>query len=494
MDSIKRHILWIALLLQALLVFPRLDLLPMWGDERYTLQTSAQSPSGILAALRVDVHPPLYYFLVKGWLKLPLPASELARARALSALIALVATAALYQLWLKALPFERQALFLGLWVLSPFLILYARMARSYTLQLTLTLIAIRLARDWLRSPYDRASMARYVAAETVLLYTHYLPGLAVAAGTAAWGLWRRQWQQALGLAVIGLAYLPWLRTLIDTSGAVVRAHPYGIAPNAAVEHAVKLGYAFVAFNFGECIPAWVIPIAIALLPLIFAALWTAWQRTTHPPVLFLVAAAVGYVGAASWVTFAFVGARLLFLLPFYYLFLLRGLEIRRWRGAVTYAGLLLAACGGLSSYYRQQDFLNKGYLVDFEQITRALQQSSPRPPDLVLLDSQVSNAGYYLHSSFPYPVRILEDHASFEHAVEELHHHRPALVWYLRYGRDLTSGSLHGRLQHEISRDYQIEPHYFVPFSWLDRKVMEVLGLQSRPTHLIEAFELRRKG
>ncbi len=493
MDSVKRHILWLALAVQALLLFPRLDLLPMWGDERYTLQTAAQPPPGILAALRVDVHPPLYYFLVKGWLKLPLPASELTRARALSALVALLATAAFYRLWLKSLPFERQALFLGLWVLSPFLLLYARMARSYTLQLTLTLIAIRLARDWLRSPGNRAFMARYVAAEVILLYTHYLPGLAVAAGTAAWGLWRRQWQQVLGLAVILLAYLPWLGTLIATSSAVVRAHPYGVAPNAVTEHGLKLGYAFVAFNFGESIPAWAIPIGIALLPGIFAALWTAWQRTTHPPVLFLVVAAVGYLGAASWVTFAFVGARLLFLLPFYYLFLLRGLEIRRWWGAVTYGGILLVACGGLSSYYRKQDFLNKGYLVDFEQIARSLEQSSPRPPELVLLDSQISNAGYYLHSSFPYPVRILGDHPSFEHAQEELHHHRPALVWYLRYGRDLTPGSLHRRLEQEVSHDYQIEPHYFVSFSWLDRKVMEVLGLPDRPTHLIEALELRRR-
>lgn len=490
---IRRHILWIALAAQALLLGPRLDLLPIWGDERYTIQTATQPPARILQALRVDVHPPLYYFLVKGWLELPLPGAALERARALSALVALLATALFYLLWLKPLPFDRQALFLALWVFSPFLTLYARMARSYTLQLALTLVAIRLARDWLRAPGDRRSMARYVAAEVVLLYTHYLPGVAVAAGAAALGLWRRQWQQLPALAAIGIAYAPWLGTLVQTSASVARARPYEVSSNALVEHALKLLYAFVAFNFGETIPVWAMAAAIALLPFVLWTLWKAWQRTTRPPVLFILVALIGYLGASSWVTFAFVGARLLFLLPFYYLFLLRGLDVRRWPGAVTYAGLVLVACGSLTSYYRKQDFLNKGYLVDFEQIARDLEQGSNQRPKLVLLDSQISNAGYHLHASFPYPVAILQDSNSFEHALAELHHHRPSLVWYLRYGRDLTPGFLHRRLENELSRDFTMERRCFVPFSWADRKAMALLGLADRPTHLIEVLELRSK-
>ncbi len=493
MEFLKRHLLWIALLAQALLLAPRLDLLPMWGDERYTLETAGRSTHGILRALRVDVHPPFYYFLVKGWLKLPLPGSALDRARALSVIVALLATLALYRLWLQPLLFERRALFLGLWVLSPFLTLYARMARSYTLQLLLAVVAIRLAVDWLRAPNDGRKMARYIAGALALLYTHYLPGLGVVAGTATLGLWRRQWRHLAAPAAIAIGYLPWLGTLITTSEVVAHARPYWISPSPVVENAVKLAYSFVAFNFGETIPPWGILVGAVLLPFIVWALWMAWRGTSHPPALFLLVAAVGYYGAASWVTFAFVAARLLFLLPFYYLLLLRGLDLRRWNGALTYAGLVLVACGGLASYYRQQDFLNKGYLVDFNQITYTLAADSPEKPSLVLLDRQISDAGYALHSTGRYPVEFLSDPASFEQALVDVRHHRPELIWYLRYGRDMTPGALHHRLEAELARDYTIERRGFVPFSWLDRRMMQWLNQPDRPTHLIEALELRRK-
>ncbi|HYM12261.1 MAG TPA: hypothetical protein VEU62_16110 [Bryobacterales bacterium] len=495
MQPFKRHLLWIALLAQALLLGFHLDLLPIWGDERYTLETAAQSPPRIIAALQVDVHPPVYYFLVKGWLKLPLPGEPLERARALSAAVALLATLALDLLWLRPLAWETRALFLGLWVFSPFLILYARMARSYTLQLLLTLIAIRMARDWLRDPADRWKMARYVLAAAALLYTHYLPGLAVVAGAAVLGLWRRQWRQLEALALIALAYAPWLSTLVHTSAVVAEARPHWESSNFLIENGMKLAYAFVAFNFGESIPAWGMMAGAALLPLIGWALWKAWERTAHPPVLFLLVAMVGYLGAASWVTFAFVGARLLFLLPFYFLFLLRGLDLRRWHGALTYAGILLVAAGSLSSYYRKQDFLNKGYLVDFEQIARELRQASAGEPNLILLDRQISNAGYALHAErLARPVLILGDGDSFDRALAMLHHHRPALVWYLGYGRDLTPGGLNRHFEAEVSRDYSIERHGFVPFSWADRKAMQWLGQPDRPAYLIEALELHRQG
>ena len=409
-------------------------------------------------------------------------------------MVALLATLAFCLLWLRERSLEQQALFLGLWVLSPCFILYARMARSYTLQAALALVAIRFAQDWLREPGNRWKMARYVLAAVALLYTHYLPGLGVVAGTALLGLWRRQWRQATALAAITLAYVPWVGTLAQTSDVVAHSSPYRLSANAVVEHALKLGYAFVDFNFGETIPLWAMGLAAALLPAIGWALWKAWQGTAHPPALFFLVAAIGYFGAANWLSFPFVGARLLFLLPFYYLFLLRGLDARRWHGAITYAGLLLIAFGGLSSYYRKQDFLNKGYVVDFDEIAQSLRQSSSGEPALVLLDRRISDAGYYLHGPrFPYRVVILGGSGAFERARIELSHHRPALVWYLRYGRDMTAGALHNRLEDEVARDYTIDRHYFVPFSWLDHKAMQWLGQTDRPTHLIEALELRRK-
>jgi len=492
---LKRHILSLALLAQAGLLCFHIDLLPIWGDERYTLETARLPPARILEALRVDVHPPLYYFLVKGWLKLPLPGAELARARELSLLFALLATVAVYRLWLANIRFRDRCLFLGLWVGSPFLLLYARMARSYTLQLLLAVIAIRTARDWLRSPRNARATARYIFAAVALLYTHYLPGLAVVTGTALVGLCRRQWRQLLALPAIALAYAPWLRTLIETSGMVARGQPYQVSGNVLIAAAVRVAYTFTAFNFGESIPPWGILLAAGVSPALLWALWKAWRRTDRVPLLFLAVAGIAYFGASAWVTFAFLGARLLFLLPFYYLFLLRGLDTRRIAGLAAYAALVIVACGGLGSYYRKRDFLNKGYLVDYAAIAGRVAARSRGEPALVLLDSHVSDAGYALHEAgFRGRVEILNDAKNFDQALAEIRHHHPSLVWYIRYGRDLTPAGLHHHLEAEVSREYTVERHGAVPFSWIDRKAMQWLRMAEQPAYLVEVLEMRPRG
>ncbi len=489
---VRRHLLWIGLFIQALLLGWRLDLLPMWVDERFTLETARRSPAGLLEALRIDVHPPVYYFLMHAWLKLPLPGSELLRARALSVLLALLATVLFDRLWLRRVDWDRRALFLGLWVFSPCLLLYARMARSYTLQMTLAMVAIRMARDWLQEAASRKAMARYVAAETLLLYAHYLPALAIAAGTAALGLWRRQWRHFAALTVIALLYAPWITVLAQTTGRVLEGRPYWLGANVVVENLLKVSYVFVAFNFGETLPVWGMVMGGVLLPALLWTLARAWRQTERPPALFLLVAVAGYFVAASWVSFAFVGARLLFLLPFYYLFLLRGVEARRRHGAVVYLALLVIAAGSLASYYRRQDFLNKGYLVDFEEIAGLIKERSRGERALVILDRYATGAGYYLHDpGIPFPIEVLDDSpealARARYLLRTLH---PTVAWHVRYSRDWVSGA-GAHLDAEWAHHWILRHHWFVPYSALDRKALAWLGSPAAPTHVVEVVELR---
>jgi len=489
MEFVRRHALWIAVAAQALLLSPQLDLLPLWDDERFTLHTAAQQPSRIIRALRVDVHPPLYYFLVHAWLKLPLPGDDLTRVRALSALFALGSTLLFCLLWLRGLAWKHQALFLGLWILSPCVVLYARIARSYTLQLMLAVVAIRLAHDTLRSPRDVSRMAGYIVSAILLLYTHYLPGLALVAATLALGLWRRHWRHILALGLITLAYLPWIGVLGDAAILVGQARPYWLGANWLIESALKISYMFVAFHFGETAPLWGMALGLALIPSIGWALWKAWS-SVPPSSLLLLLAVIGYLIASSWVSFPFVGARLLFLLPFYYVFLVRGFLALRMPGAVSYAVLIVIACGSLVSYYRKQDFLNKGYLVDFQQIGRSIEERSRGQEAFILLDHFSSSAGYYLHGpSFSHLAIIDNEHAR-ERALEQLRAARPALAWYVHYTRPT---SLHRLVENELSRDYTIQRHGFVPYSRLDRRAMELLGFQDPPAYLVEVLEFRRR-
>ncbi|HSP68005.1 MAG TPA: hypothetical protein VLN48_09775, partial [Bryobacteraceae bacterium] len=95
--------LFVCLILQAALLTHRLDLLPMWGDELFTIQV-AQVPVGkMVDVVRGDIHPPLYFLLAHFWIRI-VPGDVLVQLRLLSVLFALLATIALDRLWLKETP------------------------------------------------------------------------------------------------------------------------------------------------------------------------------------------------------------------------------------------------------------------------------------------------------------------------------------------------------------------------------------------------------
>lgn len=113
----------------------RLDLLEPWGDEWFTLTTVPLPLNQIRTTVEGAAHPPLYYFLLHFWIHIPWPASPLVKMRAMSVLWTLLATTILDRRWLIELQPRVRRRFLVLWVLSPCLLLYARMARSYSMQL-----------------------------------------------------------------------------------------------------------------------------------------------------------------------------------------------------------------------------------------------------------------------------------------------------------------------------------------------------------------------
>src|SRR5581483_8705878 len=170
-------LIW-ALPLQAILEFRRLGLLAPWRDEWFTLQVAPQALGQIRTTAAQVCHPPLYFFLAHYWIRIPWAAGELVRLRAMSVLWALGATALLYRLWLKREPRAVQLWVIALWVISPCLLLYARMARSYSIQVAAALPVIAAASEWMREPRRMRRLLAYAVASALLLYIHYLPGLA----------------------------------------------------------------------------------------------------------------------------------------------------------------------------------------------------------------------------------------------------------------------------------------------------------------------------
>jgi mannosyltransferase len=124
-------VLGLGLVIFATLVLQKLSYWSIWFDEAYSWYITKFSFSDIAHYTASDVHPPLYYWLLKIW-EMLFGTSELAL-RSLSLLFALAAISAGFVLVRKL--FGRKAAWVSLllMILSPMLIRYSQEARMYTL-------------------------------------------------------------------------------------------------------------------------------------------------------------------------------------------------------------------------------------------------------------------------------------------------------------------------------------------------------------------------
>lgn len=193
---------------------------PMWLDEALTARIAAMPLGDIHAALRHDGHPPLYYWLLHGWMDVFGDGDG-----AIRALSGLFSVAALPLVWrvgdrVGGPRVARWSLLLV--ALSPFAVRYATEARMYSMVMFLVL-AFALVLD---TVLDRPRPAQVVLLALVtgaLLWTHYwsLYLLAVVGALVLVRWWKdrstrpaTRWAIA-GLVAGGVLWLPWVPTLLD---------------------------------------------------------------------------------------------------------------------------------------------------------------------------------------------------------------------------------------------------------------------------------------
>src|SRR5258707_3580201 len=133
----KLRSLWFAVAILLLGCTVRLavyDYFGLDGDDVYSMLVSRNDPATLingLLALRLDIHPPLHYLLLKGWISVA--GDGLLALRTMNMLLDLLTSAMLIRLLIRL--FSRQAgLIAGvLWIFAPALIWSAYLIRMYTL-------------------------------------------------------------------------------------------------------------------------------------------------------------------------------------------------------------------------------------------------------------------------------------------------------------------------------------------------------------------------
>jgi hypothetical protein len=405
----------------------------------------------------------------------------------LTVLLALAATVAADRLLASRLPDHARIWFLALWCSSPCLLLYARMCRSYSLQALVAVIAVGCLLRCLERP-GRRDVVFLSAALLAAIYAHYVPGLALIAAANLALAWRRRLRDAVLLnGIVGTGLLPWAVWLAE-SLQVWGRHGGGYAAIGGVaEYGLKVAYWGMSFLAGEAVPDALLAVALAVAPFCALLLWWGCRRWTSLTAITGIVTVIGFIGVARWVSYPFLPARLLFLLPLILLLLVTGASTRPRFGAAVCGVLLLLFLAGDWCYFHEQGFRNKQYPMPMREIAALIE-----PGSLPLVDSTNSDAPaleYVLGPSQPVWRTELPESATriADPAVRA--------VWFLRNNHDVSSGSLNAKFEAELrSRMRLVSVRKYEPFTPWELRLMHAMGMKDPPLYFSELLEFRSDG
>jgi Dolichyl-phosphate-mannose-protein mannosyltransferase len=229
LQRLRDHRVWPWLVIAAAsgLLAWRLDRKNLWLDEAVSWDMAISPTTRLLALTAADIHPPLYYLVLKGWLRIV--GDSPVGLRSLSVVSGVVALGLMYRLARSVLPFGIACAALCWYALSPHTIAYGQEARMYAPSAAAVLGMCLAYRRWVDSGCERASaLVTYVACLTVALYLHYFTGLVLVAiwlhaltlaigryGTITGRAVRARWKTwLLAHCAVAILYAPWIHTAV----------------------------------------------------------------------------------------------------------------------------------------------------------------------------------------------------------------------------------------------------------------------------------------
>lgn len=387
------------LLMATLLRFHRLGAQSFWNDEGNSARLSERSLAAIVEGTAADIHPPLYYVLLRGWRELA--GDTEFGLRALSAFAGVLTVATTAALARHAAGAAREPLVTVVAVLlvamSPVLVYYSQETRMYALLALLAALSTWSLLQWAGGA-GRRWAAAYVLFATAGLYTHYFfPAILAAHGS--WVLlahWQRRaivvaW---LAQALIAVAlYAPWLPILARQVGG--RAGEWAGLRDFLVD---SVRWLVLGSTIGRDEALWALVAAVLLA--VFGIVVARWRAApalalvVAPPVLMTV------VGATDPAYFKFLLASVPFLC------LLMGLawlvpRRGRWLPALLTTSVLIGSTLSLAHLYGDPAYARANYRAIAARIA-----SDPRNTAVILVaPNQWEVFTYYHRAGAPvYPL------------------------------------------------------------------------------------------
>ncbi len=272
----------------------------LWLDELYSLDVARKPLGEIVRCAAADIHPPLFYFVLKAWMRLF--GDGAAAVRSLSVVTSVVALISVFRLIAPRYGHGLALTTTLLMAVSAHQIFFAQEARMYALVTALLLGALQGYAIWRESNAKRG-LALYFWCSLAALYCHYFAALAILVFNAHFflsayhpphaGTQRRLWSWLRVQGALGLLYAPWGEVLVaqvrrgqtwrtaltpaDTAWQAV-----GYLQETLLGHAVYLDQVrawltrLVVDNLTLPRPFFTQPLAFKVLFLVFLTGWMAW--------------------------------------------------------------------------------------------------------------------------------------------------------------------------------------------------------------------------
>jgi len=425
----------------------------LWIDEWFTVQNVVGPWENVLPKLIAEERrPPLYWLLLKAWTEAA-GRSEYGM-HLLSVAFAVIGACLVWQLARRLIGRREAMLAAALFAWAPFLLLYGRMVRSYSLFAMLTVVSVLCWHAFERRP-TRITWIAYAAALAATIYTDY--GAIGVLG--AHGLWwlvqllqRRSRTSVAGVAAVVaalVAFLPWATILVRQSvrslGGV--AADLASSPLGAV---MKIAMPFVSLSTGETLYPWTALGIIGVIVLNGAAALGAWKlvRARRSGGAFIVLwLAVTLIFTATLlsvvavdITFMNATSRSPHLAAAFALLAaagVGGLSLRPRLAA--FAAIALTWSAAYVNYFTYTEYHNPIYAIPSRDIAARMR---PDDGDALIVAESDTLVPYYLRSaSAAAALEEIQPGASIAAVQARIVQEKPQRVQLAWFGRDRTSGS-----------------------------------------------------
>jgi hypothetical protein len=271
----------------------------------------ARLPLGeALAVSFRDVHPPLSFLLLSGWLTLAGP-SFLA-ARWLPVAESIVALALLTRLVAGFWDRPAGLVAAGLLAISPVAIYQGATPRDYTAGMCVTLVTWLMIRSKRRGLAWSALLAVFTGAGLLIWFMHWISLLLQL-------LLTRRRDQLIALIVGGLLAAPWYLAYVIQTLALLQVRASGAVPEDrdAVQFAVSVASAFIGVGPTDVGSGVALALLAGLVSLIAFGLWLCWRNRGLGSALVLLAGLAMSVALAAAFAFLWSGTEFIvrYLLP-----------------------------------------------------------------------------------------------------------------------------------------------------------------------------------